>query len=908
MEPAALSAIGSTGGSWGGPWPYWRVEVDAKPSKFWPTDDASIHYQNVSGEEKEGADLICQAEALLSKDASHEQALGIAEKAVAFFKKLADGKGTADAIRVAVHAHRARCHSTVYVKSFGYKHKIRDALRDAQLLAETELEVFREQGDKRGEGAMELSLAEIAFEGDKVLEAIDRAQMAITKFHEASDWRMEAVAMLALSNMHFRGAKSSEALEWADKAAAIYKKLGDDRGLAKSLHATALAHALNLDLKAAVQKAMEAVAIFRDLQMSKLEAVELLTIAKWQLASERSREALPAAKEALALFEEMASPQEDGAQEVHCGKGWLASALRAVVEAYLARDETGNALRAANSTLERCQGEDRKKDVKTLTLIQDALARVHLARNELVQAVQMCDAAWAGAQDDARDQEVTSLVLQTWAKVSFRLGGNILEAIGNYFMAGDAAGTAQNVFLQASCYLELFEDCMAERDPKRAQEAAGLLKSAFEKRLADNAASGTQSTWSLGVAAGKLLFARAFTLIANWDMAQQEVDTVPFDDDMSASWKATVWRHKAEILEGRLQIPEAVEAYKKAQVFFQEAELMKSWASVTLSMATLLHTHQKESSEAFTLALKAQEQFKKTVDPLGELRALLLVFQAAIQVCANAGAPSVSVVEQAWKLLKEAGRLSKKYGDKATDGAIAYYHAQLALVHGRGNATEAMTVANDALAIFKEIDDLASQGYVKLFIAQIYSLKGNQETRKAIDAARDAFNLFTQCGSEEGSAQAIDDLQNLGVNFSSLGFMMPNMGAGMAGMMGGMMGGGMPMMGGGTASKPEAVKDAPSKDKPAQESSLVVKLSHADVESKIRSMLMDVLANDDEEVDPDADFADAGMDSLNAVNFRNDLSASFDVPLGATVLFDYPSINKMASHVHEELEKAGLAK
>jgi len=867
MEPVSLLGIGACAG---GPWPLWQLHADSKPSKLWPADDLSSYYSTVTGEEAGAAKLFCEAEAHLNEDEDDEAALEKALAAVSAFKEHGNARGTSDALRVVVHAHRARCQALAYSKHFGYKHDIRDGLRDAEQVAKKGLEAFRESNDVRGQASMQLSLAEISLEGEKRREAIELATDACGKFHKASDSKLEAVALLALSNIHFRGSNAKEALSRANEARAIFSQLGDRRGEAKSLHASAIAHALAFNVKGAVEMAMEALNIFRDLQLQRLEAMELHTIAKWQLAGERYREALPAAKEALALFE-----------DTNYGKGWQASALRTVVEVYLARNETGGALRAVMRVLDRSEElekEGKLKDRKMDILVKDALAHVHLARDEVVQALQAADEAWAGVQNDSRDKEVTAIVMQTWAKVHFRLHGDSAEAAQNYLAAAEVAKSASNVALQVSCYHGMWDVCMAMRDPKGAKEAAGLLGDCCRK---------CEIRWTLGEAAGKLLFARAFSLTAAWDNAFAELKSAMavFSATGSSALEAAVYRDFAEIYESKGDGQEALQAYKSAQADFQSAGMCSSGAAVSTRLARLLLAEQ-EPLQAFLTAAKAQEMSKKALNSLGELQALLVLLQAATHVSAAAGNKQsrAHIVDQAWRAVKDAGKLSQKFGDRASEGAIAYYTAQLSVLQARASAREALALANDALLIFEELEDLTSQGHVRLFIAQIYNLQGKEQVKKAIEMARDAFQCFSQCGNEDGCAQAVDEMKNMGVNFMSLGFDAANM---------------LPSMGSGQLQQQaQMVEDQMPTVVSRTIQPAVVALTEKMVLDRLRPIVRELIEEEDGQLFPvDTPFMDAGMDSLMAVQFRNDVAKAADCVLPATVVFDFPTLNALASHI-----------
>ncbi|MFF4160960.1 type I polyketide synthase [Streptomyces sp. NPDC001678] len=74
----------------------------------------------------------------------------------------------------------------------------------------------------------------------------------------------------------------------------------------------------------------------------------------------------------------------------------------------------------------------------------------------------------------------------------------------------------------------------------------------------------------------------------------------------------------------------------------------------------------------------------------------------------------------------------------------------------------------------------------------------------------------------------------------------------------------------------------------------------------VRAEIAEVLAHPDASaVAPDRLFLELGFDSLTGVLLRNRLSACTGLPLAATVIFDRPSAQELAGHLHEELRRAG---
>merc|ERR1719503_100158 len=70
------------------------------------------------------------------------------------------------------------------------------------------------------------------------------------------------------------------------------------------------------------------------------------------------------------------------------------------------------------------------------------------------------------------------------------------------------------------------------------------------------------------------------------------------------------------------------------------------------------------------------------------------------------------------------------------------------------------------------------------------------------------------------------------------------------------------------------------------------------VRGKIKETVLQLLGNDDDFED-DNPLMEGGLDSLSAVQFRNDLVKEFGINLPASMTFDYPTIQALVAHVVE---------
>ena len=75
----------------------------------------------------------------------------------------------------------------------------------------------------------------------------------------------------------------------------------------------------------------------------------------------------------------------------------------------------------------------------------------------------------------------------------------------------------------------------------------------------------------------------------------------------------------------------------------------------------------------------------------------------------------------------------------------------------------------------------------------------------------------------------------------------------------------------------------------------------ADILPTLQSLLAEVIGA---KVEPNTPFADAGLDSIGAVEFRNTLASKYGMQLPATLVFDYPTLSNLASFLAPHMSTA----
>ncbi|CAE8583719.1 unnamed protein product [Polarella glacialis] len=325
----------------------------------------------VTEKKRHAALLLSQAELALD-DESIQSCLKASADALTLFRELGDdGRlGVHDTLRLIINAHR----------------QVADTERrkpaEALALAAAEMAKFGKSGDARGEAYMMLSTAEINTDkrGRQKRElALDLAQKALATFQDLEDKKSEAMAHLVLGNLHFKMHAADEAQQANETALDLFLQLGDKLGQAKALHGGGIAMLMRRRYDQAVAKARGALALFREIGARKLEASELVTIAQWHLAAGQPKQALPSAEQALGLFKELGY-----------GKGWEANALFTLGEALIGAKLVNKAMKVAKEHQVQFQ---LAKDLRGQAMVQEIIARVHLAQERPEQMLESLDEA-----------------------------------------------------------------------------------------------------------------------------------------------------------------------------------------------------------------------------------------------------------------------------------------------------------------------------------------------------------------------------------------------------------------------------------------------------------------------------------------------------------------------------------
>eukprot|EP00812_Abedinium_dasypus_P001928 NODE_1233_length_1202_cov_319.561465.p1 GENE.NODE_1233_length_1202_cov_319.561465~~NODE_1233_length_1202_cov_319.561465.p1 ORF type:complete len:248 (-),score=98.45 NODE_1233_length_1202_cov_319.561465:443-1120(-) len=219
--------------------------------------------------------------------------------------------------------------------------------------------------------------------------------------------------------------------------------------------------------------------------------------------------------------------------------------------------------------------------------------------------------------------------------------------------------------------------------------------------------------------------------------------------------------------------------------------------------------------------------------------------------------------------------MARTNGFTDLEGASHFWVARTHLANGK--LDEALQSAEEAIAVITTTGDLSTTAQIHLFVAQLLHSRG--DTKDAVERVDRALELYKKAKDTEGTKRANQVLAEI----------------------------------------------RPSKTAPAAQAIVqMVAVHHAEgadvaevVEEQgpdletIQSVLLETIKNStgtEEGLDMDTPLMEAGLDSLSALELRNSLAREFGVQLSASLLFDFPTMESMAAHLHEQTQRAAKKK
>jgi tetratricopeptide (TPR) repeat protein/acyl carrier protein len=841
--------LGPTGGK--------RVQIESGPID---SDGLRAQYNQIADDaataekKREAAMLFSAAEKRLEKE-DLDEALRAASGAARLFADLGEaGKtGRADALRIMVTTHM--------VKADELKAEPVEAVK----LANAELSKFKNSGDKRGEAAMLLSLAEVCSEWtgkdkrEKFMEGAEKAKEAVKLFKEVKDDKMTSTAMIVKAFLHLRAYEIDEAQDEFKAALELAEKTGDKKQTAKACRGYGFVTMITGKYSAGIEKATDALELFKDVGETKWEAVHALTVARWMVLGGQAKAALPVAEQALKLF-----------RDLDMAKGWEGLAVLVYSEVLIALKEPKKAMKACREALPRLESLG---DKKGLVCVYYAITKANLEMGNSEKAAKSLDEAKIIVQKMS-DKVWEASLMHGYAAVHLQ-NGNFDKALEAVREAVDIAEEAEEKEEAAAAHRVLsgLHARMPTADGELALRAASAALD-LSQSLGDKYSEAVDSLYVAVAQAMSEEQEKAATAAAEAQELFQELHDIRGEAmalELLAEMKLMDDKNEAalEAAEERLSIVRDLGDLKL------EASSQHQVARLNLADANI--------PESERCCKEAMGLYQEAGDAKGEVEAMVTLLQIYI---AEAGEDKSAdtfarSMEMALQVASDAVPVARKTGDKGVKATALYFHA-MALMYNDKFQTASQTL-NEALALFETLGSQSGEARCLILRGNLDVIMGNQE--KAIDTLGKAMATARSCGdtfSEYDAAQLISVIefrqQQAMQQFQQQ--MVPTQR---------------------TAEQLMAPQGGAELDAaPASSVSAEPKgLDPAFVRKQLMAFSKDVIASD-EDLELDSPFMEAGMDSLSSVSLMSMVAKEFQMALSPSLVFDFPTIRSLEAHLVEE--------
>mmetsp|Transcript_142534 Transcript_142534/g.262878 ORF Transcript_142534/g.262878 Transcript_142534/m.262878 type:complete len:734 (-) Transcript_142534:115-2316(-) len=716
----------------------------------------------------------------------------------------------------------------------------------ARSLAVSPTEGFELKG---GDASQKLLLASFSESAKDLEKDVVTVGEALSSFQSAKDKKMEAISQLVLANIYYKQKKGEETLSAASSAMTIFKVLGDKLGQAKAMHAKALAASLTGDCAGAVSLVKEAFAIYSELGMAQGKASELQTMAEFYLVMGKPSTALKAAKEALAIAQAGESKEAEVVPlclvcEALFASGKTKMAVSLAKEAVDSFSEAKEAI-AIGMGLEILMCAKLKESPgDAIQVAEDGLNTIrdlNETRAELAVLFGVADIRFANSQtDDAvmAMKDALSLARELDDKSSEALCHLTIAAI---YSETDAAKDDEDMMNEATAAAEEASGLFLEVDDTTGAASAKLI---LAKLKGD-------------VAMGLTLAKEAAALCEEAGDAAGQLLALGFITDTFGSESAA--------LDAAMSCVEVSRGLGKKEL----AEALYTLASIFMYRGSI--------SDADDTASEAKAICAEAGLPGLEAKLTILPVQVYVAEMANESTPEkpsdsyIDTRDKAFEAVKMAMILSAKAGDLATRATVLYWKAEVLTWAYR--TPEAVQAAKEAEKLYDKVGD--SKGLVMSYILIGEMLVILQKKSEAKDYGEKALELAKSSPALEVFVSPAETL---------LGKLVEKKVVMQAVEMGPAVGA-APAAAAASAAATAVAK--PTMDWPV-------------VKGKVTELVKGVLT-DDEEVDVDTPFMEAGIDSLGSVQLVTDVGREFRMNLAPSVVFDFPTIRELGEHLVAEM-------
>lgn len=821
-----------------------------------------------------------------------------------------------------------------------------------------------QRSDKRGIACMNLVTAEmiaLSSKGGKDLEdALTRAEEACSSFSSLGDQAMEACAFLVLAVIYFKRNRASDTEDAARNALGLFVTLGDKAGQAKALHAKALAYVVAKDFQSAAKNAQKASLLYSEIGNSSGVRFEFIALARMQLLQGRPAAAMESAKRAynidhsnnsLSLMCEAAIASGNARQAVALAEkppisassyllsiisqSMSSSPMQALTTAETALEFVklqGNWQDELNVLYAKCQAELKLESFEAAATTMALAASTTYDSEEQAQALRMASFALAETPDISDEVLDRAIELATSARNKYKQAGLGSAAASTIMMitalkskklndtsdllplteearqlfqnAGDVHGEivssgmlvdlylARNSIADALSFASSNVDLCKQEGNKKAQAEAMYAFATLQMITQD--LDEARNTILEGQCLCREVGARMLDAMFAILLVQVHVEELPSNDDPDA----------------RLETLKAAEA----AVLLAKKAGDKTYYGVAMSWRAQILASAGRAAEALQAAQTSEKAFEQGKDVKNQVRSMVTVAE----------------------LLRVLGKKAE-----ATEAA----NAAIELANGRSDCTEAEEDARQVLSrmVEKRVRSAGGTRMVRKLVKK-WRKKGSTGGGKGLDLAmvtpkitalvKDVLtededltldSPFMEAGIDSlGSVQLLTDV---GKAFSmalapSAIFDYPSIRALSEFLVA--EGGGATSASGGDemeeyedwedveeaidgdyeeSGPPQIVQSQSQGTQQAGAASIAAPakkgLDLAMVTPKLLSLVKEVLVEDDG-IELDSAFMEAGIDSLGSVQLLTDVGKTFQMSLAPSAIFDYPNVRALADFLVSE--------
>jgi len=721
--------------------------------------------------------------------------------------------------------------------------------------AEAEKKTFAQAGNKRGEAAMMVAIAEIDLDARRrplssaAVPGVQILEQALQMARDASDTKLSGIALLAMSETYLERPALVEAQSAAEAALKVFEELGDRFNRGRALAATGRCYLAGGKTAVGKKAAEAAIEIFREEGARRLEAEEFIYLSEHLLNAGKAKSALGAAEQGLTLLKVLGTASK--VEEM--------AALIKVSDCLLALNKGKTAILRGREAAKRCK-EAGEHWAEAMALQIVAAAQLCVGkRKESLRTAQAAKEVLAEKNHDSlmaramRDEAAALAVLDDYE-----------DACGRLQDAASLASKAGNLTLQAAI-LRYLADVHINRGMFK--EALSSAREAVEvsERQADkrNMAKGLET---VGAAMGVLgNFTQATTSAKECQDLYQDVGD-PLGEERALELMAKLRAAEGKLdnaLEAGLErlavVRESSGPEKEADALHQEGGL--HFQSGNLAMA------EKSILEAKSVAKKAG-----STATLSEI----LVTLAHIYIEKSDLSGEVSsryYLELATRACADAVAAAGKAKLKRTWGQALLFRGRAMLRLGRN--TEAWRSAVDSSNKCQDAGDGPGICRALLLAGEIQIANGDLGmAREILEQAQD---IAAKCNEDDlgkraeellertkikAPVAAVQQLEDVEVSAAPVAQ---------------------------AASQAASVAAAPEKKG----------LDPVMVRKTVMRLVADAIA-DDGELEVDSPFMEAGMDSLSSVALTSSLAKEFGFALSPSLVFDFPNVRALEAHLVEE--------